>query len=378
MTTLAERLQAQGWATGGFVSSFVMMRDFSGFEQGFDVYDDDVRTRELLRENYQRAAVETVDRAVAWLGTHGPRAFLFLHLIEPHGPYTPPTPYLEQFALRAEGAVPDQVPAYQRLPGLTTVNEYVGRYDGEIATADAQLGRFVAALRERGWYDGATILLVADHGESLGEEGHWFEHGRSLHDAEARVPLILKPARSANRAPAPGTVVTAPVSVVDVHPTLLNAAGLASGDETTATNDLAVVARTGTRSGPPPVTWLEEGDVVSFAAHTDACTVRWSLPASPGDAADLFATSQPPGWLQASRLMKVDPANTDGDCAQKAAGLVTPLIADRYAFRLTVPVAYRADMRDGANRTRFITERAQAVPLSDHEREALRQLGYAE
>ena len=59
-------------------------------------------------------------------------------------------------------------------PALRTVSEYVGRYDGEIAAADAAVGRLLDALRGRGWYDDATIVLVADHGESLGEEGLWF------------------------------------------------------------------------------------------------------------------------------------------------------------------------------------------------------------
>jgi hypothetical protein len=70
MTTVAERLRAHGWATGGFVSSFVMVRDFSGFDGGFDVYDDDVRTRERLRQNYERSAADTVEHAIIWLRAH--------------------------------------------------------------------------------------------------------------------------------------------------------------------------------------------------------------------------------------------------------------------------------------------------------------------
>ena len=50
MTTLAERAARRAAiAAAAFVSSFVMVRDFSGFEQGFDIYDDDVRSREAFR-----------------------------------------------------------------------------------------------------------------------------------------------------------------------------------------------------------------------------------------------------------------------------------------------------------------------------------------
>jgi arylsulfatase A-like enzyme len=378
MTTVPERLKAAGWATGGFVSSFVMMRDFSGLDQGFDIYEDDVRTRELLRDNYQRDAAATVDRAIAWLGANGPHAFLFLHLIEPHGPYTPPSPYKERFALPAVGAEPAHVPEYQRLPDLRTVNEYVGRYDGEIAAADAQMARVMAALRAHDWYDRATILLLADHGESLGEEDHWFEHGRGVHDAEARVPLILKLAGPVSDAPAPGTALATAVSVLDVFPTLLAAADLPVPADTYGT-DLALVAGSGERPGPPPVTWLERDGEVIVAAHAEGCTARWSLPDDPSDAVALFAQSQPPRWLDTGRTARVDAGGDGGAlCAERAAVAITPLLADRFTFTLGVPVVYRADMRDLANRRRFIAERARAVPLSEHEHEALRQLGYAE
>src|ERR1700687_1337152 len=118
MQTLAERLHAGGYKTGGFVSSFVMVRDFSGFDRGFDVYDDFVATPETFRENFERGAHDTVDQALAWLRMVGPRAFLFVHLIEPHGPYTPPAPFAARFALPADGPRVADVPEYQKIPGV--------------------------------------------------------------------------------------------------------------------------------------------------------------------------------------------------------------------------------------------------------------------
>jgi arylsulfatase len=375
MTTLAERLHARGWATGGFVSSFVMVRDFSGFDPGFDVYDDDVRTREMLRDNYQRDAAETVEHAITWLRAHGPHAFLFVHLIEPHGPYTPPSPYLERFALPATGPLPGDVPAYQHVPGLRTVSEYVGRYDGEIATADAALDGLFGALRKLGWYAPATIVLVADHGESFGEEDNWFCHGASVNDAEAHVPLIVKFPAGADARP-PGSRVSAPVSVIDVCPTVLHAANIAAEDQTAAAADLGSIAR-GTAHPAPPVTELEHGDAVTLAVHGDGCTVRWDVPIDgPADATALAA--DPTGWLALAHQLRVDPPDRDGSCVQNTASEVSALIADRLRFRLDIPVVFREEMRDLSNRARFIDARTQsAVPLAPRDVDALRQLGYA-
>jgi arylsulfatase A-like enzyme len=370
MTTAAERLSAAGWATGGFVSSFVMVRDFSGLAQGFDIYEDDVRTREGRRENYERPAAETLERALTWLRQHGPHAFLFLHLIEPHGPYTPPPPYREHFAQAAGGPAPSEVPSYQRIDGFSTVAEYVGGYGGEIAAADAALGRLIAALRTAGWYDAATILVTSDHGESLGEEGRWFTHGYGVNDAEAHVPLVLKPARSAGAAR--GAVIAAPVSVVDVYPTLLAAAGLAAEAPGMIGRDLAATAATGERGGPPPLTELRERIGRTAAVHTPDCTVRWLLPSAPADGAD---------WTAGARRVALAPPDASDDCVRAAAAAVASEVADRIDFQLTVPVHRRGDMLDHANRTRFIAARAPqggTTPLSDAEREALHQLGYLE
>ena len=373
MTTLAERLHARGWATGGFVSSFIMVRDFSGFDGGFDVYDDDVRTREMLRENYERAAADTVERAITWLRAHGPHAFLFLHLIEPHGPYTPPSPYLERFALPATGPLPAEVPPYQRVPGLRTVSEYVGRYDGEIATADAALGRLFGELRALGWYAPATIVLVADHGESLGEEDNWFCHSASVNDAEAHVPLIVKfPAGADARL---GSRVSTPVSVTDVFPTVLHAAGIDAGTPPPTAVDLASIAR-GMARPAPPVTELEDHDTVTLAVHGDGCTVRWALPRAAADAGAVSAGSTE--WLALAHQLRVDPPDPDDGCVQTTAARVSAHVADRLRFRLDVPVVFRGDMRVPSNRTRFIADRTQpSVPLAPRDLEALRQLGYA-
>lgn len=380
MTTLAERLRAQGYKTGGFVSSFVMVRDFSGLDQGFDRYDDFVHTREPFRENYERPARATVDRALSWLDAAGSRAFLFVHLIEPHGPYTPPSPFLERFALPAKGRlVPlDQVPDYQRIPGIRFVSEYVGRYDGEIASADAQIGRLLAHLRKSGRYGPALIILTADHGESQGEHGRWFEHGRSVGDHETHVPLLIKfPDRTA---PPKGKRVTEPVSLVDIVPTVLAAAGLTDAAHNLPGVDLRALADGRPRGTPAPLTERLRRGRLTIAVHGRDCMLTWV-------ASEAALAKQVGGthsavrsrWPALAKRSRWSPKQASPSCRTELTRAVTPLMADLLTFKLQVPVASRRrEMHAPGRRSRFVAARGMGpvVPLKEHEREALRALGY--
>src|SRR5262249_52602715 len=117
--------------------------------------------------------------------------FLFLHIYEPHAPYTPPEPYRSRYLDRP--------------------------YDGEIAAADAGVGRLVDFLKRADLYRRALILFVSDHGEGLGDHGEE-EHGLFLYREALRVPLLLKSPGSADA----GRVVASPVGLADVVPTVLS------------------------------------------------------------------------------------------------------------------------------------------------------------
>src|SRR5205807_3549014 len=121
--------------------------------------------------------------------------FAFLHLYEPHAPYEPPEPYATRYAGRP--------------------------YDGEIATADAVVARFVSFLKQRGLYDRAILVLLSDHGEGLGDHGE-DEHGVLLYREALQVPLMLKLPKSKEH----GRSVPTPVQLVDVFPTLTEALGI--------------------------------------------------------------------------------------------------------------------------------------------------------
>lgn len=223
--TLAEILQAASFDTGAFVSNYVLIRELSNQQQGFAVYDD-VLDKERLAGGERRAA-GTVDRALEWLDRErtGP-FFLWVHLMDPHGPYDPPAPFDEAF--RRRGGKPRliaraRIPVYQ-FRGSRDRRFYLDNYDGEIAYMDRELGRLLDGLRERGLYDDALIVFQADHGEHLGEHGIYFSHAGHVYEGALRVPLLLKLPGS-RRAGLPERSAEL-VSLLDVAPTVLDVVGL--------------------------------------------------------------------------------------------------------------------------------------------------------
>jgi arylsulfatase A-like enzyme len=222
----AQLLRRAGYATAAFVSSFVMVRNFSNFGPGFDVYDDFVDEREKYRDNYERKAAKTLALAGAWIAGHRSAPFFcFIHLIDPHGPYTPPGEFANRFHSPAPAPIAAAlIPDYQRMPGVTDSNRYRDLYDGEIAYASHEIGRFLDGLESGGVFAPSLIVFTADHGEEMGEHGHWFSHGDDLYEQNVHIPLIVKP--PAGVPAVRGSRVGQPVSVVDLLPTVLEAAGL--------------------------------------------------------------------------------------------------------------------------------------------------------
>lgn len=187
--TLPELLSSAGYTTGGFVSSFVLRAE-TGIAQGFATYDAQFPAAASDRSpgQVQRPGLQTLEATDRWLDTLADtRAFAFFHIYEPHKPYVPP-------------------PAYQNL---------TDPYDGEVAHSDEIVGRLLASLKRRGWYDNATIVITADHGEGLGDHGEQ-EHGLFLYDEVMRVPLLVKlPGNEGG-----GTRRREPVQHIDLMPTL--------------------------------------------------------------------------------------------------------------------------------------------------------------
>jgi arylsulfatase A-like enzyme/Flp pilus assembly protein TadD len=188
--TLAEWLKGRGYATGAFVGAFPLDSRF-GLTQGFDVYDDDYGSQS--RDEFvfvERKAEVVVDRAISWLKDRKGPWFAWVHCFDPHQPYQPPEPFSSQYKGSA--------------------------YDGEVAYVDSALGKLMGFLKANGFESGTTVVLTADHGESLGEHGE-MTHGYFAYNATLHVPLIiaspgLKPGRAAGNA-----------SHIDIFPTVCDA-----------------------------------------------------------------------------------------------------------------------------------------------------------
>lgn len=192
--TLATRLSAAGYRTGAFVGAFVLDRRF-GLARGFEVYDDAIDRSGPAGASLEaeRPGREVVDRALAWLSKEDSRPFFaWVHLFDAHAPYAPAEPFASRHAGRP--------------------------YDGEIAAADAEVGRLMAWLEASG---GLTVVAASgDHGESLGEHGE-LTHGLLLYEPTLRVPLLIA---APGRLPA-GLAIETPVSLADLAPTLAGLAG---------------------------------------------------------------------------------------------------------------------------------------------------------
>ena len=195
--TLATVLKGAGYRTGAFVGSFVLDARF-GLNRGFDVYDDRMIGSSADLELVQRTADEVLQPALNWIASGqgtSDRFFAWIHLYDPHEPYTPPEPFRSRYA--------------------------GDPYAGEIAYADRALGSFLDQLRAR--VDPARIFVIvaSDHGESLGEHGER-THGLFAYESTLRVPLVMwAPARLQ-----PG-VTPGSVRLVDVAPTILDLVGAA-------------------------------------------------------------------------------------------------------------------------------------------------------
>jgi arylsulfatase A-like enzyme/Tfp pilus assembly protein PilF len=197
-TTLAERLKARGFRTGGFVGAYVLDRRW-GIAQGFDTYFDNFdleKAKGPVLATVERPANEVADRALAWLGAAASsRFFAWVHFYDAHSPYDPPEPYRTRFSNRP--------------------------YSGEVAFVDSRVGRLMTFLEQRHLLEKTIVVIVGDHGESLGEHGE-STHGFFVYQSVLHVPFaILAPFD-----PMHGRRVGGTVRSIDLAPTVLELLGV--------------------------------------------------------------------------------------------------------------------------------------------------------
>jgi len=169
--TLAAVLRGLGYDTAAFVSNWTLKAHLCGLNQGFSLYDDqmeDKRWAGLIKGETSAKAIN--DKAIPWLEREAKEPFfLWVHYTEPHAPYV----YHESFAEDSSNR------------GVR------GRYDTEVAFVDHHIGLFLERLDALFPADSTTVVLIADHGESLGEH-NYVGHGRQVYDPMMRVPLMIR------------------------------------------------------------------------------------------------------------------------------------------------------------------------------------------
>ncbi len=258
---LAEVFRTYGYQTGAAVGGGHLSAGF-GLQRGFDSY-------EVPRE--MGVLFHTVPKALEWLEHREPSApwFLFLHGYDTHARYLKPSPFGLALAQPEHGGparrvVQESNGSSYALDGRYYPLEHVSElmdlrngqvwsdkarrtlrqraedrglawepldeddeafirdvYDGAVAYMDSWFGLLLIDLEERGILDEAVVVVLSDHGESLGEDG-LFSHNMVLSEATLRVPLIIRPPGGLEQ----GRHVPGRVALLDVLPTLLDLAGI--------------------------------------------------------------------------------------------------------------------------------------------------------
>jgi arylsulfatase A-like enzyme len=203
----------------------------SGLDRGFEVYDH--QSSDATNVGTRDARL-TTDRALEAARTAAGRPLLLVvHYFDPHLTYDPPAPFDTLFEPELATAIApgfgSAAEARKLSDGLLALDErqrrgLVARYDGEIRFVDTELGRLRHGLEALGRWEGALVIVVADHGEEFWDHGG-FEHGHSHHRELLRVPLVLRRPRGAA-----GRVREERVRQIDIAPTVLAFAGIPATD----------------------------------------------------------------------------------------------------------------------------------------------------
>jgi arylsulfatase A-like enzyme/Flp pilus assembly protein TadD len=265
LETVAERLAQRGYATGAFVSAFVLDSSF-GLDQGFDVYDDETHSVNdpLSSVVPSRRGEQVTDSALAWVAKQGGGPlFLWAHYYDVHAPRRPPPPF----------------------------DEIGDAYAGELAYMDAQVGRLLDGVENAATARETLVIVIGDHGESLGEHDET-THGIVAYDSTLRVPLI-----AVGSGFEPGARSRAFVRTEDVAATIFAALGQTppAGGEGVPLQRVIEVGDAGER-----VAWFEclgPAYALGWARLSGVRTARWKFTAEPAPA-ELYDVEADPGETQ--------------------------------------------------------------------------------
>ncbi len=317
--TLPEILKENGYRTAAVVGNFILKREHSGLDRGFEDYDDRMTEKELNRGFQEKTAGKVNEAVFAWLDkNHKRKFFLWVHYQDPHGPYTAPPRCRAAFSHREEEKIPaGEIRDYQRLPwveekaGLVDAASYRDGYDAEILYCDESIGKLLERLSGPGLEE-TVIVLAADHGESLGEHGYYFGHGEFVYEACSRVPLIIR-APSITEEP---RRIKEQVNVMNIAPSILELAGLPVPTEMEGKSLLPSIE--GEESAGDEYVFLERGNRIKgvrtddwkyIADHDRSTAELYRLKDDPAETVNLISRNRAEaeelkdrlsGWLNAA------------------------------------------------------------------------------
>ena len=237
--TLAEVLSGSGFQTLA-ISANPAAGKAQGLDQGFSSFVDRATLGQAypIRERLDgpnpeiMGAAEAVTlEALEKIKASRRPFFLWLLYMDPHWRYNPPAPHNQvidwsrfDFYRKLLSFKPLHATIYFNLNGLSAAHqpELKRLYDAEIRYTDLAIGQLLAGLGQRFRAEETLIVLTADHGESLGEHGYYYQHGALAYQPSMRIPLLFHH---------PGSVpeqlrIAQPVSLIDVAPTILSLLGL--------------------------------------------------------------------------------------------------------------------------------------------------------
>jgi choline-sulfatase len=193
--TLATVLRSHGLKTAAFVGSNILARS-RGLDQGFDDYDSPfgAPSSNPYSSRVRRDGALVLRAANAWLAAHRNQpVFVFVHLFDLHTPY-------------------------KLKPSQSSNEPETAGYDAELEYIDQLMGRFRQSLIDNGWWKKSIVILLADHGESLGDHGE-LSHGFFIYESTLHVPLMIHWPDGAPQLPGR---ITEPAGLIDVAPTILD------------------------------------------------------------------------------------------------------------------------------------------------------------
>ncbi len=393
LVTLTELLKAEDYHTAGFVSNFNLTGQMSGLHQGFDIYDDRLQVGQTRKFNYERKADGTVRAILDWMDT-GPVEpfFLFINFMDPHGPYHPPEGFRKLFATtRTKEIPPSKIPNYLYVEGQNNYYDYVDRYDAEIRYTDEAVGILLDELKRRGLWDDTIVVFTADHGESLGEHGIYFEHRYHLWEETVRVPLVVRvPSRLCDKLGGAigdlhGQRVDDLVTPMDLMPTLLALLEVECAIEFDGRDLLPSLTSPPDKdermllleyptsidkpdSSMPDVYGIRTADM-KLVGGVDQDKPMLASPV-------VFDVASDPLEQEPIRFNPGDPLHVR--MAKRLNGWIGTIDAYDLPFELTAYKIEKTWMRDFINRRRQQRRHMRIKPLSEDQIERLRGLGYVQ